>query len=89
MSGVVGELDSGESVDAGAGLESDTIPSLSWAVSLRSLLSSIPRCFALSEHHCIAARIRTCFQYGSVNQSDSSILLDALIGSSLWKPPHE
>lgn len=86
MSSVVGELDSGESIDAEAGLESDTILSLSWAVSLRiiSELSSLP----VREAHCTAARMRTCSRYGFSNHSLSLIGDDTLKGSSLWKPCH-
>jgi hypothetical protein len=80
-----GDLDFGESIDAEAELESDTLPSLSWAVSI-GFSGRIP---ALSEHDRSAARMRTCFQCGSVNQSDSLISLDASIRSSLWKPPHD
>lgn len=84
-SSVDGEIDSSEPIVAEAALES-TVPTLSWPVGLRSTAGLAKP--VICEHHCSAARMRTCSRPVFSNHSASVISLEPSIGSSLWKPPH-
>ena len=82
-----GTGDSGESIDAEAGVESDTsFPTVGLRMTA-GLRTAGLRAPVTSEHPCSAARMRTC-SISDSNQSLSLISLDLSIGSSLWKPPH-
>lgn len=82
MSRAGGELDSGESIDAEAGLEFDPSLFFWWAPMTAGLAKPVA-----CEHRCSAARMCTCSHSGFSNHSSSVISL-ASIGSNLWKPPH-